>query len=42
MIPARTKIFKQYRGDLQPTVLWDVVKDKLPKLPMFQANFLKQ
>ncbi len=42
MIPARAKIFKQYRGDLKPVVAWDTIKKQLPELPMFEPDFLKQ
>lgn len=42
MIPARAKIFKHYRGDLEPSVSWGKVKEKLPEIPLFDKSFLKQ
>lgn len=42
MIPARAKIFKQYRGDLKPAVTWDKLKNQLPELPMFEPKFFNK
>lgn len=42
MIPARAKIFKHYRGDIEPSVSWEAIKQQLPPLPMFEKNFFKQ